>query len=169
MLNPMLAQQEHPDVSQITDYLFVSAWPREEFAQEILMLGVRMIISMPLIKPPKVYQEAPFLFVHCPTLDAPITPIPQRLLRRGVMAALPVIERGESVMVHCNQGIHRSVAMACCILVSQGYSAGGAMDLVKQQREKADPHAKHIRKPVEMFEDDWINNRQLFQDNDDEE
>jgi len=158
MLDPRLASQEHPDVSQITDYLFVSAWPREEHAPEIMALGVRQIISMPFIKPPQVYQEEPFLFVHCPTLDAPFTPIPQDLLRRGVLAALPVIERGESVLVHCNQGKHRSVAMACCILISKGYSAQGAMELVKRQREKADPFAKYIRKQVQKFEEDWHNN-----------
>ena len=69
---------------------------------------------------------------------------------------MPVIdEQGHSVLVHCKEGIHRSVAMACCILVAKGYTAEEAIKLVKEKRDKADPDAGYIRKRIEIFESNW--------------
>ena len=149
---------KHPDLSQITDYLFLSSLPKDEYAEHIFSLGIRLVISMPVYKPPRVYQHEPFQFVHCPSLDSRWTPIPQFILKRGVQRALPVIdEQGHAVLVHCKEGIHRSVAMACCILVAKGCTAEGAMNLVKEKREKADPYAGYIRKRIEIFAAHWNN------------
>lgn len=147
---------DHPDLSQITEYLFLSSLPKDEHAEHIFSLGIRLIISMPLYRPPRVYRRAPFQFIHCPSMDSPVTPIPQFILKRGVRGALPVIdEQGHSVLVHCKEGVHRSVAMACCILVAKGYTAEEAMKLVKEKREKADPYAGYIRKRIKTFAADW--------------
>lgn len=146
----------HPDLSQITDYLYLSSLPKEEHAGHIYSLGIRLIISMPLYWPPSIYRQEPFQFIHCPSIDSPFTPIPQFILQRGVHRALPVIdEQDHSVLVHCKAGVHRSVAMACCILVAKGYSAEAAMKLVKEKRDKADPYAGYIRKRIEKFESHW--------------
>ena len=149
------SQIEHPDISQITDYLFLSSLPKEEYAEHIYSVGVRLVISMPVYRPPRVYRQPPFQFAHCPSLDSPWTPIPQFILRRGVEAALPVIAGGDSLLVHCKEGIHRSVAMACCVLIAHGYTAEEAMRLVKEKRDKADPYAGYIRKRIEKFETYW--------------
>lgn len=147
---------QHPDLSQITEYLFLSSLPESEHADHIFSLGVRLVISMPLYRPPRVYRQAPFQFIHCPSMDSPLTPIPQFILRRGVHRALPVIdEQGHAVLVHCKEGIHRSVAMACCILIAKGYTAEKAMKLVKGKRPKADPYAGYIRKRIQIFEANW--------------
>lgn len=157
-----MTEIETPDISKITDYLFVSSWPEEEYVAYILSLDICMIISMPVIQPPKVYREPPFQFIHCPSLDAPSLAITQKVLRKGVTAALPAINRGDKVLVHCNQGKHRSVAMACCILVAKGYTSEDAMQLVKAKRAVADPYAGYIRKRIEVFEADWLAGK--FQD-----
>ena len=146
---------EHPDLSQITDELYLSSLPKDEYVEHILSLGIRMIISMTVYRAPSVYRRPPMQFVQCPSLDTPLTPIPIFILRRGVSAALPVIETGESVLVHCKSGVHRSVAMACCILIARGYSADNAMRLVKEKRDKADPYVPYIRKRIEKFEKYW--------------
>ena len=151
--------KEHPDLSQITEYLYVSGLPKDEEAEHIFSLGIRLIISMPPYRPPTVFRKDPFLFIHCPTLDSPLTPIPQFMLRRGVNGALPVInELNHAVLVHCRAGMHRSVAMACCILVAKGHTADSAMKLVKEKREIADPYTPHIRKRIEIFAKDWTKN-----------
>ena len=148
---------DHADLSQITEYLYLSSIPKDEHADHIFSLGIRLIISMPVYRPPRVYRRAPFQFIHCPSLDSPLTPIPQFILKRGVRKALPVIdEQGHSVLVHCKEGIHRSVAMACCILVAKGYRSEDAMKLVKEKRDKADPYSGYIRKRIEIFESNWI-------------
>jgi protein-tyrosine phosphatase len=80
-------------------------------------------------------------------------PIPT--LQRGVEAALPVIEEGYRVLVHCRAGVHRSVAMATCILIAHGYTADDAMALVVEQRPVADPYAPHIQSRIRKFEQSW--------------
>jgi protein-tyrosine phosphatase len=72
-----------------------------------------------------------------------------------VEAALPVIDSGGNVLVHCKWGIHRSAAMACCILIAKGYSLDEAVDLVKRQREAAKPDTSYVLTRIKKFEADW--------------
>jgi hypothetical protein len=65
------------------------------------------------------------------------------------------MESGGKVLTFCKSGIHRSVAMASCILIGQGYSAEEAMRMVADGREIADPYKPHIRKRIEKFEPYW--------------
>ena len=141
--------------SAITNYLFISSLPETIHADQIADLGVCLIISMPLFPPPRVYRKPPFEFVHCPAIDTPLTPIPMSMLWRGVRAAQPVIARGDKVLVHCAAGIHRSVAMASCILISQGHTADATMRLIKQQRPVADPYVPYIQARIHKFEREW--------------
>ncbi len=140
------------DVSQITDYLYISAWPEGEHAGEIRALGVRLILSMHWRRPVKTVGHPPVRLLWLPTVDSPLTPMPISLLRRGVEAALPVVRQGESVLVHCKAGVHRSVAMACCVLIGVGYTAEEAMRLVKNRRAVADPGVWYIRRRILKFE-----------------
>jgi hypothetical protein len=144
-----------PDISQITEALYISAWPRGEHAAEIRALGVRLILSMHWLHPAKTVGHAPVRLLWLPTVDTPWTPMPMFLLRRGVRAALPVIGDGEGVLVHCKSGLHRSVAMACCVLIGLGYTAQEAMRLVKDRRAVADPDAWYIRRRICRFEQEW--------------
>lgn len=74
---------------------------------------------------------------------------------KGVEASIPVIAAGESVLVYCRAGRHRSVAMAATVLIGQGYSAEDAMRLIKSKRAKADPYAWHIKRRITKFEEIW--------------
>jgi hypothetical protein len=144
-----------PDVSQITDYLYISAWPRGDHADEIRALNVRLILSMHWIKPSRTLGHPPVQLLWLPTVDNPLFPMPIPTLQRGVEAALPVIEEGYRVLVHCRAGVHRSVAMACCVMVGMGQTADEAMQLVGQKRAVADPHAWYIQRRIYKFEQFW--------------
>lgn len=144
-----------PDVSQITDYLYISAWPRGDHAEEIRQLNVRLILSMHWIMPSRTLGHPPVRLLWLPTFDNPLLPMPVSSLTRGVEAALPVIKDGYGVLVHCRAGRHRSVAMACCVLIAMGMSAEKAMELVSQKRAAADPHARHIEPRIYKFEAAW--------------
>ena len=148
------------DKSQITDYLYIAAHPKAEYAEVIYERGVRLILNMIFIKPAKVYTQPPFQMVTLRTFDSIFIPMPMEKLKKGVEAALPVIEEGHSVLVYCREGRHRSVAMACCILIANGHSADEAMQLVKEKREKADPDAWHIQRRIRKFERQW--NKQVL-------
>ena len=116
-----------PHTSQITDYLYISAWPRDEHVDEIVALGVRLVLSMHWIRPTKTLGQPPVELMWLPTIDQPFFPMPIKTLTKGVQAALPVIKDGGSILVHCKAGVHCSVAQAACVLIGIGYNADGAM------------------------------------------
>jgi protein tyrosine phosphatase (PTP) superfamily phosphohydrolase (DUF442 family) len=143
------------DISQITEYLYVAAVPKAEYADAISNLNVRLVINMKFITAAKVYQEPPFRMLTLRTFDSIFIPIPIRKLEKGVETALPAIQNGESVLIYCRRGRHRSVAMASTILIANGYSADDAMQLVSSKREAADPYAWHIQRQIRKFEKKW--------------
>jgi hypothetical protein len=143
------------DISRITDYLFISAWPESQHVDEILSLNIRLILSMHWQRPARSLRQPPLTLLWLPTFDTPLTPIPISTLKRGVEAALPVIRAGKAVLSHCRYGVHRSVAMACCVLIGNGLSADEAMRLVSASREAADPYASYIQKRIRKFDQVW--------------
>jgi protein-tyrosine phosphatase len=147
-----------PHISQITDYLYISAWPRGKHVAEILALGVRLVLSMHWIRPTIRLGRPPVKLMWLPTIDKPFFPIHIRTLKKGVHAALPVIEGGSAVLVHCKAGVHRSVAMASCVLIGKGYTADEAMQLIKEKRAVADPDVGYIQKRIRKFELQWTEN-----------
>jgi hypothetical protein len=143
------------DISRITDYLYISAWPESQHVDEILSLNIRLILSMHWQRPAKSLRLPPLRLLWLPTFDTPLTPIPLSTLKRGVEAALPVIQGGKAVLSHCRYGIHRSVAMACCVLIGNGLSADEAMRLVSTSRKVADPYAGYVQARIRKFEQYW--------------
>ena len=144
------------DVSKITDYLYISSKVTKKNVAAALELDPGLVISMIVQrKPPQELDQPPRTLLWLRTFDFPLLPIPVRTLNRGVEAALPVIEEGQHVLVFCEGGRRRSVAMASCILISQGYSADEAMGLIKERRDVADPYAWHIQRQIKKFEKYW--------------
>ena len=149
-----------PDVSAITDYLYISAWPRGDHADEIREMNVRLILSMHWIKPARNLGHDPIRLLWLPTVDNPFLPMPIRSFWLGVEAALPVIRDGYKVLVHCRAGVHRSVAMACCVLIGMGFSADEAMKLTREKRSVADPEIWYIQNRIRKFEQQWLAKKQ---------
>jgi hypothetical protein len=142
------------DYSRIMDQLYVAAQPTDRHAE--------IIVTQRAPDPLHVYRAAgtgfdvpPFQMLHLRTFDSPLLPMPLSSLWHGVETALPEIQAGRSVLAYCKQGRHRSVAMACCILIGLGYSASDAMKLVKEKRPAADPGAWHIQRRIRKFEQCW--------------
>ena len=144
------------DISQISEGLYVASRVQEEHLEDLLRLDPGLIISMIFERrPPKALTEEGLEVLWLRTVDFLLIPIPLRTLNRGVEAALPVILDGGRVLVFCEGGCHRSVAMASCILIGLGYSADEAMKLVSSKREVADPYAWHIQRQIRRFEAHW--------------
>lgn len=136
------------DISEITDYLFISSRVTKKNVAAVLDLDPRLVISMIFQRrPPQELALPSRQLLWLRTFDFPLIPIPVRTLHRGVEAALPIIEEGYRVHVFCEGGRRRSVALASCILIGKGYSADEAMRLIKEQREVAKAYgecAHHI-------------------------
>jgi protein-tyrosine phosphatase len=151
----MADKETSPHISQITDYLYISAFPRGEHVAEIVALGVRLVLSMHWMRPTKMLGKPPVKLLWLPTFDFFLLPMPIKTLNKGVQAALPVIERGGAVLVHCKSGVHRSLAQAACVLIAMGYTADEAMQLIKEKRAVADPDARHIQSRIRKFANQW--------------
>ena len=152
----MADKETSPHISQITEYLFISAFPRGEHVDEIVALGVRLVLSMHWMRPTKMLGKPPVELLWLPTFDVPFLPMPIKTLDKGVMVALPVIADGGAVLVHCKAGVHRSVAQAACVLIGMGYTADDAMELIKEKRAVADPDARHIQRRIRKYEAYWL-------------
>jgi len=144
------------DISEITENLYISSRVEEDDLEAIRRLDPGLIISMIIHRrPPRILSESGLSVLWLRTIDFPLIPIPIRTLNRGVEAALPVIHDGGRVLIFCEAGRHRSVAMASCILIGMGCSAEQAMQLIGERREVADPWAWHIRRQIRRFEAYW--------------
>jgi hypothetical protein len=143
------------DISRITDTLYIAAHPQPSDAAYLRDLPTRLLLSVRMRSPGPAARSAAETWLHLPCVDSPLTPIPMLLLFRGVEAAMPIIQQGGNVVVHCHYGRHRSVAMACCILIGQGYTAEDAMRLVIEQRAAADPYIWYIRSRIVRFAEKW--------------
>ena len=144
------------DVSAITDELFIASRPRARHVESVRGLGVDLVLSMIWFAPPRELTRPPFRLMRLPSVDNPLVPIPLFVLRRGVSAAVLVMEAGGRVLVYCRAGRHRSVAMAACILIARGMSADEAMDVIVAHRPIADPRRPHIERRIRAFQTDWL-------------
>ena len=149
-------KKKHPfEFSEISEQLFVAAWPTGENYETINALGVRLVINMDWVPADKMLGRPPLRVLSLTEIDSPITPMKMANLWKGVEIAQETIKSGEGVMVYCKGGVHRSVVMACCILISQGYCAEDAMALVKARRPIADPYKEHFKARILAFEGEW--------------
>lgn len=148
------------EFSQITDTLFIGNTPQTDDYETLDRIGVGLVINMRLEHRPHpnlLFSQIRHLWL--PTIDSPLFPIPVSSLIRGVTASLETFALGKKVYVHCASGVHRGVAMGAAILISLGQSAEEAIQVIKEQRERADPGIWYIRRRIEKFEKVW-NGRQ---------
>ena len=73
---------------------------------------------------------------------------------KGVVHAKK-IDDNDLVMVYCKGGVHRSVVMACCILISQGCSTDEVMIRINKRRPVANLDIKYFRSSILKFEEEW--------------
>jgi protein-tyrosine phosphatase len=146
----------HPfEYSRITDNLYIAAWPTGEDYEEVKELGVRLVINMDWVPADEKLNEPPLSVLALTEIDTPLTPMSMENIWKGVNRAQETFDEDGKVMVYCKGGVHRSVVMACCILISQGYSAEEAMARVKERRPVADPYSEHHRARILKFEGEW--------------
>ena len=144
------------ELSKITNQLYIGTTPGQSDYPALSAMGIRLIINMRIERPPYPPLSTQSLkLLWLPTIDSPLTPIPISILQRGVKTAMRFMEIGGGVYTHCASGAHRGVAMGAAILISQGYSAEEAMNLIKERRFSADPYIWYIRGRIERFAELW--------------
>jgi hypothetical protein len=81
-------------------------------------------------------------FLHLPLPDR--DSVTRIALQRGVQWAVPRIQRGEAVLLHCEHGMGRSVLLGLCVLVRLGAQPKEAMLHLKQARPAASPSPRQL-------------------------
>ncbi len=148
-------QEDILSISQITDFLFISSWPAAKHVPQLEELDIALIISMIREKQDPALTKPPFQNIQLGVTDFVLMPISIDKLKQGVQTSLPVIENGGNVLTYCKSGIHRSAAMATCILIGQGHSVDDAIRIVKEGRAAAKPDTPHIYKRILKFAAEW--------------
>jgi protein-tyrosine phosphatase len=144
------------DFSRISDSLFIGTAPSSLDYDLLRQMGVTLVINMRVERRPEPDpHNPPIAVLWLPVFDTPLIPIPIKSLTRGVAAALKTIHRGGKVYAHCQEGIHRGVAMGAAILIAQGFSPQQAIDLIKQCRPVADPDVWYIKRRIFRFAKSW--------------
>jgi protein-tyrosine phosphatase len=144
------------DFSRITDTLFIGTPPSPQDYDLLRKLGVTLVINMRVERRPQSDPHNPPMDVlWLPAFDTPLIPIPITSLKRGAAAALKAIHQGGKVYAHCQEGIHRGVAMGAAILIAQGVSPQDAIKMIKQRRPIADPNAWYIKQRIYRFAKSW--------------
>lgn len=144
------------EYSFITPDLFIGTTPAAHDYEHLRGLGVKLVINMRVeFRPRKDLHQFPLSLLWLPSFDSPLIPISIKYLQRGTQAALETIQNGGKVYTHCAGGVHRGVTMGAAILIAQGHAAETAMQLIKEQRPKADPFAFYIRPRILKFAKIW--------------
>lgn len=139
------------EMHEIVKYLWLAGTPTWNDIELLRKNKIKVIASTHVRRIDKRLRQE-FKQVYLPWVDVVLLPQPLWLLDRGVRTILPHMKKGESVLVHCRMGRHRSVALVGCILVAQGMRAEEAMKLIKKQRLIADPEAWHVKRQIVRYE-----------------
>lgn len=89
--------------------------------------------------------------LHLPTPD--LAPVSQEMLRRGVAFVASRLDAGETVLIHCQHGIGRSVLLALCVLVARGAEPLDALARAKARRGVVSPSPQQFEGWRQWLED----------------
>ena len=123
-----------PDLSWINPWLAISAALQPRHIQEAAQMGVRAIVD--LREEGKddegLLTRHGIRFLHLPTPN--YWPLSLAQLVQGTDWVLSQLAAGQKTLVHCQEGVGRSVVLACCVLMRQGHDLLGALGLVRARR-----------------------------------
>lgn len=107
-------------------------------------LGVRRVVDLRLESRDDegLLRRYGVELLHLPTDE--LRPLSRQALWTGVTWVRRQLARGERALIHCEQGVDRSVLLCCCVLVSRGRSPAEALDLVKRARWRAAPSPEQL-------------------------
>jgi len=123
-----------PDLSWITDLVGVSGTLQPRHIPALAGMGVRSIIDLCQEDrdDPELLAQHGIRFLPLPTRDH-YSPSQSQLLE-GARWIRDEVRAERRTVVHCKEGIGRSVAVVCCALMLRGYALAEAVRLVRSRR-----------------------------------
>lgn len=152
----MLLGRSKLDYSMVTPNLFIGRAPRKYHFNELVDLGVTLVINMRIERRlSRVYFGKQLKSLWVPVFDSRFFPIHYSSLTPAVKKAVQEIGRGGKVYVGCRQGRHRSAVMSAAILIASGHSLESSLKLLKKARAVIDTDKPHINKAIREFANHW--------------
>jgi protein-tyrosine phosphatase len=143
------------DYSQITEQVYIGAWPTKYHRDTVISLGVTLLVATILESIDKELDQPPLEVVHTRGTDlGKYLIFPTSQLLKGVEPAVTGIRNGDRVMVFCKAGKHRSATVTSCVLVGLGHSPDEAMGIVEAGRPIVEFNDA-MRQKVRGFESVW--------------
>ncbi len=139
-----------PDVSWINSSLAVggSLVPRQ-FAG-LAQMGIQAVVDLREEgrDDEELLAQHGIRLLHLPVRDH--WPPSQDQLLQGTDWVLGQLEAGRKTMLHCKNGVGRSIVLGCCVLMRQGYNQSRAVRLIKERRRGVDLNRRQMS-AIEQF------------------
>ena len=139
------------DMTWITDRIALGGgiWNADNMA-EVARRGITHIVDMQV-----EFDDTPLAAPHDIAVlwnrtDDDFQPKPPELFQRAVEFAVPALDDGGKVYVHCAAGVHRAPMVTLCLLRVLGYSLEDAITLIESRRPVVDFADVYVRS-VENF------------------
>ena len=134
--------------SRVTDVLYVGPQFRENGKTTLARAGITHIVNMR-----SEFDDAKhgltkgrcgtYHYCHLPTIDD--EPISSAHISRGIQFIDSAIDSDGKVYIHCSAGVGRAPSMAAAYLISKGYCANDALDLIRRVRPFIRPTPKQTQ------------------------
>ncbi|MFQ5849734.1 MAG: dual specificity protein phosphatase family protein [Candidatus Binatia bacterium] len=123
-----------PDVSWITSTLAVGGSPVPRQFAGLAQIGIQAVVDLreEARDDEGLLVEHGIRLLHLPVRDH--WPPSQSQLLHGTDWVLGQLAAGRKTLLHCKNGVGRSIVLGCCVLMRQGYDLARAVHLVKARR-----------------------------------
>lgn len=123
-----------PDLSWITGLVAVSGTLQSRHISDLAEMGIKSIVDLRRegADDHELLTRHSIRYLRLPTTDHH-SPSQGHLMEGGRWVA-DEIRAGRRTLVHCKEGIGRSIGVVCCAFVLAGYSLSDAIRLVKSKR-----------------------------------
>lgn len=128
-----------PDWDQVTDQVATGGMVKTaEEAKRLVTAGVTHVVNgaRELWDEDEVFDRLPIEYLYLPTADDNTWKSPD-WFRGAIDFALPAIEAGGVVYLHCLEGINRGPSLAYAVLREQGLSIHEAHEAISKARPRA--------------------------------
>ena len=133
-----------PDLDWITTNLCVSGALNPWHIEELARIGIGAVVDLREEgkDDEELMAQHDIRFLHLPVRDR--WPPSQSQMTQGADWVLTQMEQQRKTLVHCKEGIGRSAALACCVLMRQGHDLTSAVRLVRARRWGVALNRRHL-------------------------
>jgi predicted protein tyrosine phosphatase len=147
---------EAADFNWITPHLAVGAAFPARAVPTLAQAGLRAVIDLrsEAHDDPGLLARSGLAFLHLPVDD--LQPVRPAQLEQGVAFTLAHLAKDERVLIHCREGIGRSVTLMLAVLVARGLEPLAALTRIKDRRHYASPSPAQFEAWAE-----WLTERNI--------